>query len=224
MLRLLLRPDVDPNLLGIDGRTPLSLAVWLQYCPLVKILLGRGDVNPNSPDWIGRTPLSLAAGKGSEGIVKLLLERWDVNPDSVDRNSLTPLAYATRYNHFGTMRLLSKARPSSHETSENSGVVHQTSVPALSTQDEMGLALLSQQAGVIPDAGRDITEVIPLRHSDDSPSNQLEPSPLLSVLTSTLISDTSPKSTTLNPSRPLKRPGAARPLLEPSKRKRLPSS
>ena len=127
-------------------------------------------------------------------------------------------------SYFGTMRLLSKSRLPNHETPENSGVAHQTSSHTLGIQEDMGLAPISQRGGVILDAGCEIAEVVPLLHSDEPQSNQLETRPSSSVLPPTPIPDPSTKSTTLNPSRPLKRPRAAQQPLRRSKRKRLPSS
>ena len=204
------------------GRTPLSYAAKLGYMDTMKLLLERGDINPNSRDWDGRTPLSLAAERGNERIGRLLLERGDVNPNSADRNGLTPLAYATKSNHFGIMRLLSESL--NHRTLKNNGVAHQKSAPTLGTQEEIGLAPISQRGGVILDIGREITEATTILHSDDPPLNPFEARPLSSALTSTPISDLSTNSTTLNPSRPLKRPAVDQPPRCRSKRKRLPSS
>jgi len=117
------------------------------------------------------------------------------------------------------MRLLSKPRPFSHERLENTQVAHETSVPALSAREEVGLAPVLKQETAIPDAGPKISDVIPVIRSDQPPSNQLEVRPL-----SSSMSGTSYWSTILEPSGPLKRPVAARMPSDPSKRQRFSSS
>jgi len=150
--------------------------------------------------------------------VKLLLERRDVDSDLPDLNGLTPLSYATSGDYFGTMRLLSKPRAFSYERLENTQVVHKTSVPALSTREEVGLAPVFKQETAIPDAGPQISDVIPVIRSDNPPSYQLEVRPL-----SSSMSSTSYWSTILEPSGPLKRPIASQMPSDSSKRQRFSS-
>jgi len=85
--------------------------------------------------------------------VKILLERRDVDSDLPDLNGLTPLSYATRGDYFGPLRLLSKPRPFSYERLENTQVANETSVPALSAREEVGLAPVLKQETAIPYAG-----------------------------------------------------------------------
>ena len=220
---LLNRGNFDPNQLFWRGRTPLSLAVSEGRMDVAKMLLERGDVDPNLPDENGQTPLSLAAERGDERLVKLLLEHGDINPNLPDGNGLTPLLYATKSNYVGTMRLLSKSRPSNHETSGTSDVAHRTAVPVLSALEEMAFAPPSRQGDVIPDARQEITEIIASAHSNLPSSHQLEACLSSSILAPAPISDAPPTSTSLNPSRPLKRPRATQSLLGPSKRQHFPS-
>ena len=70
---LLRREDVNPNMLGKDGVTPLSLAAYHWYDRVVELLLAREDLSPDMPDIYGVTPLSLAASLGHNRAVELLL-------------------------------------------------------------------------------------------------------------------------------------------------------
>jgi len=218
VVKLLLdRGDVNPDLPDVNGRTPISHAVRWRTENIVDLLLDRGDVNPNLPDQNGQTPLSLAAQHGWERIVKQLLECKDVDSDLPDRNGLTPLSYATRSNYFGTMRLLSNPRLSSHGISESNDVAHENSVTAQSAQQQAGLTSVSQQESGIP--GHMIAVVIPFPHSHEPPSNQREALP-----SSPPLCDPSHESTILKCLRPRKRPGEDRSLRGHPKRKRFPSS
>ena len=230
---LLERRDVNPDLCDNDGRTPLSHAArgWgdgavlfglSRNVGIVNILLARGDVNPDSSDQYGRTPLSYAAGYGHEGVVKILLERGDVNPNSWDKYARTPLWYAERSWNFDVMKLLSEPRPSSHQTSQTSGLRVKIPGPALCGEEGVELGPVSQQ-GVISDIRHASTAAAPLAPSDESPLNQLDVHPSAPPLTLISTSNTNPNSTTAKPPWRLKRHGGTQPLLRRSKRKRLSS-
>lgn len=73
----LLRMGIDPNLLDVDGNTPLSLVSLTE--PIEKVMavyraLLNGHANPNTPCQSGKTPLYFATKKGDLYAMELLIE------------------------------------------------------------------------------------------------------------------------------------------------------
>lgn len=108
---LLKRADIDPNLAGRDGRTPLLLAIAKGAQGAVQLLLERTDLDPNLVDKDGRTPLEWAAAEGNQTAVELLLGRADINTGITDSEGLTPLEWATRQGHHSIVEHLLVHQP-----------------------------------------------------------------------------------------------------------------
>jgi uncharacterized protein len=101
---LLSRPDLDPNVRGLNGRPALSAYVWREDKGKVERLLALGaDVNAKDND--SDTALHGAAQSGNVEIMQLLLDKGaDVNA----KNSVggTPLMWTAVHGHENAARLL----------------------------------------------------------------------------------------------------------------------
>lgn len=96
---LLATPDVDPDSVDVNGRTPLSYVAGSSCSAtatsaVVSLLLSNTNVNPDSQDKEGRTPLSYAASAWNIAAISLLLDNISVNPDFQDNKGRTALSYA----------------------------------------------------------------------------------------------------------------------------------
>ena len=73
MVGILLRgEDVNPNLKGSFGETPLHYAAMHGWAGVVGSLLVWSDIDPHQEDENGDTPLSLANKNGHTRVVRLL--------------------------------------------------------------------------------------------------------------------------------------------------------
>lgn len=101
---------IDPDPIGIDGRTPLSLAAERGHAELVDIFIATDSIDPDSRDATGRSPLSWAIAPGRlnnsydnisrrKEVVRRLLQVQTVDPNAEDAEGLTPLLWAIQAKH-----------------------------------------------------------------------------------------------------------------------------
>ncbi|MEO2005291.1 MAG: ankyrin repeat domain-containing protein [Candidatus Poribacteria bacterium] len=102
----------NPELLharGLDGSTPLHMAVWKGKTPVVRLLLDAGadvNVHNNNTHW-GTTPLHAAAHSGRKGISEMLIEGGtDITAKTPD--GITPLATTNAHKATSVANLLRK--------------------------------------------------------------------------------------------------------------------
>lgn len=90
VVRLLLaRDDIDVNIEGCMGLTPLIIAV--AHEPIVRLLLSRDDMDINTKSWYGVTPLRAAIELQEERVTRLLISRNDLDVNVRDRDLRSPL-------------------------------------------------------------------------------------------------------------------------------------
>lgn len=113
---LLILPEVDPSIPGLDGKTPLQTAIEYGRVEIVRLLLKMPTVNPyGTVDTYNRTPLHIACWKGHGDIVQLLL----ATRPKLETILLSELDYcelksknddlSSSSDHKETLRALSKA-------------------------------------------------------------------------------------------------------------------
>jgi ankyrin repeat protein len=99
--------DTDPNVVDVEGRTPLWWAAERSNESMVKLLLNAKWINPNSKEKKkGLSPLSVAVEEGRVDVVKILLEDERVEQDSHDHDGRTPLSLAAGAGHAEVVQLL----------------------------------------------------------------------------------------------------------------------
>ena len=104
---LLSRPDVDVNLAGLHGATPLYMAAQEGHAEVVELLLHKPDINVNLFTVVGLTPLHIAAQGGFVEVVRLLLGASGINVNpATTADRMTPLANAAHYGHEEVVELL----------------------------------------------------------------------------------------------------------------------
>jgi ankyrin repeat protein len=103
---LLARDNIEVNLTGRDGKTPLWIAASEGHEAVVKLLLARDDIKVNMWGGYGRTPLWMAASRGHKAVVKLLLA-WDgIKVNLAGQDGRTPLLMAASKGHEAVVKLL----------------------------------------------------------------------------------------------------------------------
>jgi len=103
---LLAHPEVDVNLSGRSGRSPLIFATEEGHYEIAKLLLLHG-ADVNQPNAHGITPLHLAAGLGHLAMVRLLLQCPDIEIDP-SPSLATPLMCASSKGFVRIVDLLLK--------------------------------------------------------------------------------------------------------------------
>ncbi len=94
----------DPNFIGANTFTPLTLNIQDNKASNVKLLLSHPKIDPNKADGEGQTPLHIATAFSLVSITKELLKHKDIDPNKVSgliHNGLltrasTPLINAIR--------------------------------------------------------------------------------------------------------------------------------
>lgn len=130
-LRVLGKAGADFSVLDDKKRTPLTIAVGLDYAQTVKALLELGaDVNQlgSVADQPLRTPVSIAARQGSADVMKILLDaKADVSKQDADGNS--PLTSAAANNQWETMNVLLEhaANPDVKDQAGNTALIYAVS-------------------------------------------------------------------------------------------------
>jgi ankyrin repeat protein len=107
MVDLLLRNGADPNLPGVENRTPLLSAAFEGNDDIVRKLLAAGAKPDVSEDRFGRTALMEAARKGHESTVLLLLQ-GGANPLAVDKAGYTADELVNEQEHAGLSKIISE--------------------------------------------------------------------------------------------------------------------
>ena len=134
-LRLLAKAGADFSVLDDKKRTPLTIAVGLNYAQTVKTLLELGaDVNQLGSVAAQplRTPVSIAARQGSADIMKILLDaKADVSKQDADGTS--PLTSAAANNQWETMNVLldHAANPDVKDQAGNAALIYAVSAESL---------------------------------------------------------------------------------------------
>jgi ankyrin repeat protein len=99
--------DTDPNVVDVEGRTPLWWAAERNNVSMVKLLLTAERINPNSKEKKrGLSPLSVAVENGLVDVVRILLEDKRVEQGSHDHDGRTPLSLAAGAGNVEVAQLL----------------------------------------------------------------------------------------------------------------------
>ena len=104
LVNLLLKKNANPNIINIDGRSPLYYAVINNNYDIVSLLLEK-NADPNIIDIDGRSPLYYAINNNNSDIVSLLLEK-NAEPNIIDNDGRSPLYYAINNNSNDIVSLL----------------------------------------------------------------------------------------------------------------------
>ncbi|KAF2791689.1 ankyrin [Melanomma pulvis-pyrius CBS 109.77] len=107
-IRVLLQHGANPNGIGIDGQTPLTINAQYGHLDAVQILLSEPRTEITLRGKSGRSALSFAAGNGHLEIVEALLDRGAFRPDEQDNTHWTPLFWAVQGDHASIVQSLLK--------------------------------------------------------------------------------------------------------------------
>jgi ankyrin repeat protein len=107
-ISVLLQHGANPNSIGIDRQTPLTISAQYGHLDAVHILLNDPCTDATSRARSGRSALSFAAGSGHLEIVEALLNRGAFRPDDQDNTSWTPLFWAVQGDYASIVQLLLK--------------------------------------------------------------------------------------------------------------------
>jgi ankyrin repeat protein len=105
-MRILLQHGANPNSIGIDQQTPLTVSAQYGHLDAVQILLDEPSTEVDLSGKSGRSALSFAAANGHLEIVEILLERGAFRPDERDNMHWTPLFWAVQGDYAGIVQLL----------------------------------------------------------------------------------------------------------------------
>ena len=108
VLEILLRhPSVLPNVVNVDGSTPLMVAATEGQEQACTMLLAQETTDINAQDWRLYTPLQYASADGLLPIVELLLKHQDIIIDTRELHyARTPLLHAARAGHVAIVESL----------------------------------------------------------------------------------------------------------------------
>lgn len=105
--KLLTKKEIDVNMQGSGGGTPLFMACQNGHEEIVRCLLNySGGTDANQPINNGPTPLQIASYKGHATIVQMLLEYGDTDVNHVEGYAPTPLQIASDKGHTAIVELL----------------------------------------------------------------------------------------------------------------------
>lgn len=107
-IRLLLQHGTNPNSIGIDRHTPLTVSAQYGNLDAVRTLLDEPSIDVAMRGKSGRSALSFAAANGHLEIVNILLERGAFSPDDQDNIHWTPIFWAVQGDYAGIVQLLLK--------------------------------------------------------------------------------------------------------------------
>ena len=93
---------------GIEGSTPLHLAVEERFASLVQLFLADHRVDVNCKGYKGYTPLQLAALYGRASLVQPFLENQRVDVNCCNWKGITLLHEAVGIDHIEVVRMLLK--------------------------------------------------------------------------------------------------------------------
>ncbi|KAH6905339.1 ankyrin repeat-containing domain protein [Coprinopsis sp. MPI-PUGE-AT-0042] len=99
-------PNIDVNVVNVDGVSALMMAASNGHEQIVKLLLAHPEIDVNLADADGWSALIRAASNGEEGTVELLNARSDTEINLVDADGWTALTLATENGHTGTVKQL----------------------------------------------------------------------------------------------------------------------
>ncbi|KAL6709561.1 hypothetical protein ACN47E_001496 [Coniothyrium glycines] len=107
-IKVLLQHSPDPNDIGFDRQTPLTVSAQHGHLDAVRILLMEPRTNIALRAKSDRSALSFAAGNGHLEVVQILLEHGAFTVDDQDNAGWTPLFWAVQGDYADIMRLLLK--------------------------------------------------------------------------------------------------------------------
>ncbi|KAJ5035234.1 hypothetical protein J3E74DRAFT_470296 [Bipolaris maydis] len=107
-MKVLLQHGANPNGIGIDRQTPLTISAQYGNLDAVQILLDEPSTDVTFGGKSGRSALSFAAGNGHLEIVEILLKHGAVTSDDQDSAHWTPLFWAVIGDHANIVQLLLK--------------------------------------------------------------------------------------------------------------------
>jgi ankyrin repeat protein len=107
-MRILLQHGANPNSIGIDRQTPLTVSAQYGHLDAVQTLLNEPSTEVVLKGKSGRSALSFAAANGHLEIVDILLERGAFRPDEQDNMYWTPLFWAVQGDYADIVQLLLK--------------------------------------------------------------------------------------------------------------------
>ncbi|KAF2848626.1 hypothetical protein T440DRAFT_500299 [Plenodomus tracheiphilus IPT5] len=107
-IRLLLQYGTNPNAVGLDRQTPLTIAAQYGHLDSVTILLNDPHTVTNLRGKSRRSALSFAAGNGHLEIVEALLESGAFRQDDQDDMTWTPIFWAVQGDYPVIVQLLLK--------------------------------------------------------------------------------------------------------------------
>ena len=107
-ISVLLQHGVDPNGIGMDRQTPLTVCAERGHLDALHILLERPDIDIHQKGRSGRSALSFAAGNGHQEIVEALLQRGALQMQDLDNIQWTPLFWSARGDHAAIVKMLLK--------------------------------------------------------------------------------------------------------------------
>ncbi|EUC40874.1 hypothetical protein COCMIDRAFT_30247, partial [Bipolaris oryzae ATCC 44560] len=105
-MRVLLQHGANPNGIGTDRQTPLTISAQYGHLDAVQILLNEPFTDVTLKGKSGRSALSFAAGNGHLEIVEALLEHGALMLNDQDNASWTPLFWAVIGDHANVVQLL----------------------------------------------------------------------------------------------------------------------
>ncbi|KAJ4330291.1 hypothetical protein N0V87_010136 [Didymella glomerata] len=105
-MRLLLQHGTNPNIIGIDRQTPLTVSAQYGHLEAVQVLLDEPNTEIDLRGRSGRSALSFAAANGHLEIVDALLKRGAFKPDDQDNMHWTPLFWAVQGDYASIVQLL----------------------------------------------------------------------------------------------------------------------
>ncbi|KAL6160786.1 hypothetical protein ACJQWK_02202 [Exserohilum turcicum] len=107
-MKVLLQHGANPNEIGIDRQTPLTISAQYGHLDAVQILLNEPSTDVAIGGKSGRSALSFAAGNGHLTIVEILLKHGALTSDDQDSAHWTPLFWAVIGDHANIVQLLLK--------------------------------------------------------------------------------------------------------------------
>ncbi|EMD85651.1 hypothetical protein COCC4DRAFT_181892 [Bipolaris maydis ATCC 48331] len=105
-MKVLLQHDTNPNGIGTDRQTPLTISAQYGHLDAVQILLDEPFTDVTLKGKSGRSALSFAAGNGHLEIVEVLLKHEALRLNDQDNARWTPLFWAVIGDHAKVVQLL----------------------------------------------------------------------------------------------------------------------
>lgn len=118
----LLETGADPNALGPDSHTALTVAAEHSHLDCVNTLLADERTDPDSRGRMGKSALSFACGSGHNEMVQVLLDKSSRGIFKTDKEGQTPLFWAAGGGHMGLFSDLVKSTDVDINQRDNKGM------------------------------------------------------------------------------------------------------